>query len=188
MYIEDRLEAIEKTVEEIKNILLHRVVPIDTPEVKPDAPKEETKPKTENKTKEVLREKHPTDDAKDSKAVRQEVDKTDGQADKKNIKTVIGLIDNQVKGEGGEVICYLRSKEPVTIPGTDKKAIKYSFLILDKRYGTWDESVANKLLECVDNRRMVKIEYKERPSGDKVFNDIINFKEATVDEVNANGG
>lgn len=101
------------------------------------------------------------------------------------IKTVVGLIDNTIQGEGGEIECVKISKEPIINPNTGISAIKYSFLIrqdgVDIRYGTWDASLAKKIMECIDNRILVKFEYKERLGGKDnktIFNDIVNFKQA----------
>jgi len=100
---------------------------------------------------------------------------------------VIGLIDNTLQEEDGSIKCVKISKEPVMNPNTGKADIKYSFLIVkdgeEKRYGTWDTQLAKQIMECVDNRIMVKFEYKER-KNDKgiVFNDIVSFAQATMED------
>jgi hypothetical protein len=102
------------------------------------------------------------------------------------IKQVIGLIDTQAQGQNGEIIAVRISNEPIINPNTGIASIKHSFLIDGKYYGTWDGALAKQIMECVDNRIMVKFEYKERPDpkvDGKFFQDIVSFKQATMDEV-----
>lgn len=101
------------------------------------------------------------------------------------IFTVIGLIDNSVQAPDGSIECVKISKEPVMNPNIGVADIKYSFLIQDKRYGTWDTQLAKQIMECIDQRIMVKFEYKERKNEKgNLFNDIVSFKQATADDVN----
>lgn len=180
MYIEERLESIEKSIEEIKNILLHKVIPIEsTKDVKNEIihsenKEEQAQQKPNKKTKKTDDSIHPVDDKSNVTKLPE------------GHKIIIGLIDNQAQGPNGEIIAVKISKEPIMNPNTGIAAIKHSFLIEGKYYGTWDANLAKQIMECVDNRRIVKVEYKERPdpkTAGKTFQDIISFKEATADEV-----
>lgn len=120
-------------------------------------------------------------------------DKIDSKIGNENIlpeghKSIIGLIDNTIQSLDGSIECVKISKEPIVNPNDGKASIKYSFLIRknneDKRYGTWDAKLAKEIMECVDQRILLKIEYKER-TNDKgtLFNDIVSFKQATIKEM-----
>lgn len=148
------------------------------PEVKEDEPKEEVKPEVKA---EKPKEQKTTVKKEDSKSdTKPDV----GQPSVQVNPVVIGLIDNEAQGANGEIICVKVSSGPIMNPNTNKADIKYSFLIDDKYYGTWDTELAKQIIECVDNRIMVKIEFKERKNEKgKMFQDIVSFKQATIDEV-----
>lgn len=172
MYIEERLELIEKSIEEIKNILLHRVVPIPPKEeVKQDAPKAE----------QMAEDAKPKKNGKEEKAkTGQTTSKPDSETLPKGHKQIIGLIDNTLQDEEGKMLAV----KTAMVKKDDKLTKKWSFLIEDKRYGTFDESIANKIMECVDNRRMIKIEFTERKSDKgNIMNDIVKLQEATMEDV-----
>lgn len=145
-------------------------------EVKED---EKIKPKTEKEQSKKQKEAIKKEDSKS------DIKSSDRQSDP-SIKSVIGLIDNTAQGPEGEIIAVRVSKEPIINPNTGIASIKHSFLIEGKYYGTWDASISQQIMECVDNRILVKFEYKERPdqkTAGKFFNDIISFKQATTDDV-----
>ena len=148
------------------------------PEVKDapkDSPKEEPKKETK-KSKAKDPSKNNEDDTKGTETLP------------KDHKVIIGLIDNTIQEEDGSIKCFKKTKTPVVNPNTGKSSIKYSFLIVkdgvENRYGTWDESLVGPIQECIDNRILVKFEYKERKNEEgKLFNDIVSFRQATADEV-----
>lgn len=70
----------------------------------------------------------------------------------------------------------------------NKPGIKYNFTINDKKYGTFDKKLVDEVNKVLDIQSksspiMIKFEYKERKSGDKIFNDIVKFSQATPDDV-----
>ena len=148
-------------------------------EVKEDAPVQESKPEAKKEQPKEHKK------SKDKDVVKSDTKQVDGQSDP-TVKSVIGLIDTQSQGQNGEIIAVRISKEPIANPNTGIASIKHSFLIEGKYYGTWDGALAKQIMEAVDNRIMVKFEYKERPDpkvSGKFFQDIISFKHATTDEV-----
>lgn len=70
----------------------------------------------------------------------------------------------------------------------NKPGIKYNFTIEGKKYGTFDKKIVDEMMKVLDiqansNPIMIKLEYKERKSGEKIFNDIVRFMQVTTDEV-----
>ena len=47
-----------------------------------------------------------------------------------------------------------------------------------KRYGTFEKSIADAVMECIDQKIMIKFHYTIRYEADKEFNDITNFSKA----------
>lgn len=149
--------------------------------------KEEVKSENEEKIKPKAEEKQSKESKKTTKKedIKSDTKPADRQSTSEKYAIVIGLIDNSIKAPDGSIECVKISKEPVMNPNTGVADIKYSFLIQDKRYGTWDTQLAKQIMECIDNRIMVKLEYKERKNEKgNLFNDIVSFKQATADEVN----
>lgn len=70
----------------------------------------------------------------------------------------------------------------------NKPGIKYNFTIDGKRYGTFDQKIVDEVNKVLDIQSksvpiIIKFEYKERKSGDKIFNDIVRFSQATPNDV-----
>lgn len=166
MFIEQRLESIENQLNDISKIL--SILAKENADATQPALKENPKVKEVEKPAEPKK----TKEKKESK-----LDNT------KNNKTVIGLIDNQLKDEQEAIISVKTAM--VNHPTTNVPTKKWSFLIDDKRYGTFDESLANRIMKCVDDRILVKFKFTER-HGSKpgvILNDITGFSQATADEV-----
>jgi len=151
--------------EEVKEDVIKQETPVKT-----DSPSPKSDPRKSTTKKEAEVSKEPVKDS--TEAVLPE-----------GTFQVIGLIDNQIKGKDGEVICVKTAKNIIN-PVTKQIGTKWSFIIEDKRYGTFDSEIAKKVMECIDNRRLVKFQYTTR-TNDKniVFQDIIKFEEATIDAV-----
>jgi hypothetical protein len=96
-------------------------------------------------------------------------------------KTVQGLIDNSLVDGEGKILSV--KKMIVNHPITKKDEEKWVFLLEGNKYGTFDKKLANEIMECVDNRILINIEYKERPSGEKILRDIVSFTQVTVNQV-----
>lgn len=150
--------------EEIEDIVEDRVDPtksrieniIDAQsEVVTDAkkPAAEEKPKVEKKSTKN----------KDKDVVSKPMDEKEG------IKTVTGIIEETPK--------------VATVEKDGKPAVKHSFKLGELRYGTFDTVMAKKILECVDQRILVKFEYTERVSNGKTFQDIVSFSEVSADDI-----
>lgn len=168
MYIEERLENIEKSLEEIKNILLHKVIPID--EVVKNAPKEEIKPEAKEKQPKKSKERvsKPLDESQISNKL------LEGQ--------------NLVQG----FILEPPRSQKIEVDGQVKP--KWAFIMDDKKYGTFDEKMFQTICAVLDiqSKRqqdnpdakiLVNIVYTERIKGDKVLNDIVEFSQVTMDKV-----
>lgn len=99
----------------------------------------------------------------------------------KGHKIIIGLIDNSLQDENGKMTAVKTAL--IKHPETGEEVTKFSFLIEDKRYGTFDKELADQIMESVDNRRVVKIEFTERKKDNgTILNDIFSFKEAVLGE------
>ncbi len=126
-----------------------------------DAPQEQKEaPKSEVKTK---KEKTKTADV-----VNKTADSTANTLPEGH-KEVIGLIEGTPKAA------------QVPNPFNDNKpGIKHNFQIGSAKYGTFDEKMSKEIMECIDQRIMVKFEFTERKSNDKIFNDIVKFSKAVA--------
>lgn len=140
---------------------LDNIIDTTAEEVK-DVKPEEKSTKTKNTKKET--ESKPTADS----------DKKTDSVNSDTTKTVSGLIEEMPK------IATVANANKNGVP-----ELKHSFKIGDKFYGTFDLAIAKKIMECVDNRRLVKLGYTERFNSDKtkVFNDIVSFRIINHDDL-----
>lgn len=154
-----------------------------------ESPKEEVKdvPKEDPKTKSKSQGKKADSNHNESVSKpNAETNKDTGiKADRGNVenmlpeghKTITGLIDNQAQGPEGEMIAV----KTATVDREGKPTKKWSFLLDDKRYGTFDPVLAREIMAYVDERIMIVLEYKERKNEKgTVLNDIVSFKLAVA--------
>ncbi len=70
-------------------------------------------------------------------------------------------------------------------PKTGKPEQKFNFNIGDKVYGTFDQAIIKGIMNCIDNRILIKIQYinDRKKSDGTFFNDIIGFEQVTTDDI-----
>lgn len=153
--------AIDPNKSRVENIIEAHV------ETEVKVEKEEVKPKAEEKQS----KEHKKSTNKD--VAKSDIKQNDGQSVSSELpedhKTVIGIIEGIPKS--GEMPNPFNDNKP---------GIKHNFSIEGKKYGTFDIEMSKKIMECIDQKIMVKFEYKERVSGDKIFNDIVKFSQAVA--------
>ena len=158
-------EEIEDIIEpDVTKSRVEQIIDATVTEIK-DAPKEETKSKTE------------TEQPKKSKKT----------AKKEDIKS-------DTKPAGGQPVSkelpdgHKLAQGTITTPGKyweigEAKTPKWVFDMGEHKYGTFDESVFKGISEILDRQGetpiLLNIEYKERPSGEKILRDIVKFSQAT---------
>ncbi len=142
-------------------------------EVKEDVKKEEPKSKEDK-----VKKNKQLPESENKGAVKGDVSTTDSPVLPKDHKIIIGVIDTETVDGEGKLLGY--KTLTTNHPETNKPGLKHSFLIEGKRYGTFDNDMAQKIIECMDKRIMVKIEFKERKTEKAVMNDIVGFKQAVA--------
>lgn len=152
-----------QTVDNTKSRVEHIIdTQIETPTEKIDAPKEEIKSKTKEKQ---------SDKPKETEVVKPHTEQTNRSSDP-SIKTIIGTI--------------ITAAKPASIERDGKAVPKWVFTMGEHKYGTFDESVFQGISSIMDLQSkmedpiLIKIEYKERKSGDKILRDIVNFSQAVA--------
>jgi hypothetical protein len=148
------------------------------PGVQQDAPQtpekvKKDKPQAEEKTKDMGK-KHPTDDGKSTKKVRQRDNEINGQ-------------ENQAIPTGHKTLQGIIKEIPPVIGIGEPPKPKWVYTMGEAKLGTFDASIANALNEIIklqqDKPILLNIEYKERETASgKVVKDIVSFKQVVADK------
>lgn len=160
-------EEVQEVVEETKNIdpsksRVEQIIETTVSEVISEPKKEEENPK------EVVKKTSKTSNASKDKP---DVSVVAASSLPEGHKEIIGVIEGIPKS--------------ATVPNpfdNNKPGQKYNFHIAGLKYGTFDKAIVDQIMKVLDIQAqtgniLVAIEFKERISGDKVFNDIVKFRQ-----------